>query len=62
MSNYFRITAYSKEDDYSSAVLQISISTGQGPAYILTVLMIIIISSVIIYLIIKTKSTKRIYR
>lgn len=54
--------SYSKEDDYSTATLQISISTGQTASYIWTFLMIIIMGSVITYIGIKIKNTKRVYR
>ena len=50
------------EDDFGKAILIISVSTGNTKQYITTTLIIIIMVAVIIAMIIKLKTTKKVYR
>lgn len=50
------------EDDYGTASLTISISTGNAPQYIALISTIVIMTSAIAMMIIKFKNTKKIYR
>jgi uncharacterized repeat protein (TIGR01451 family) len=52
----------SKEDDYGTAILTISISTGQIPQYVVIILIVIIIIALVIIVFIKIKTKKKIYK